>query len=80
MGVTGSGKSTVGRMLADRVNATFADADDFHSAENVAKMAASVPLTERDLKARDAVLIVTDQASGWVSRERCFAGARQSEE
>jgi len=48
MGVTGSGKSTVGVALAERLGVPFADADDFHSAANVAKMAAGVPLTDAD--------------------------------
>jgi len=48
MGVTGSGKSTVGRMLADRVKATFADADDFHSTEAIEKMSRDIPLTDDD--------------------------------
>lgn len=48
MGVTGSGKTTVGTALAARLGVPFADADDFHSAENVAKMADGVPLTDAD--------------------------------
>ena len=48
MGVSGSGKTTVGAMLAGRLRWHFADADDFHSAENVAKMKAGVPLTDAD--------------------------------
>ena len=38
MGVSGSGKSTVGAALAQRLRIPFADADDFHPAANVAKM------------------------------------------
>jgi gluconokinase len=48
MGVTGSGKSTVGTVLAERMGVPFADADDFHSAANVAKMRAGVPLDDAD--------------------------------
>ena len=48
MGVTGSGKTTVGLRLADQLRARFADADDFHSPDAVAKMAADVPLTDDD--------------------------------
>jgi gluconokinase len=48
MGVSGSGKTTVGRMLADRLGWSFAEADDFHPAENVAKMTAGVPLDDED--------------------------------
>jgi gluconokinase len=48
MGVTGSGKTTVGLRLADEMRAEFADGDDFHSPDAVAKMAANVPLTDED--------------------------------
>lgn len=48
MGVSGSGKTTVGALLAERLGLPFADADDFHSPENVSKMAAGLPLTEAD--------------------------------
>jgi carbohydrate kinase (thermoresistant glucokinase family) len=45
-GVTGSGKSTVGRALADRLGWRFHDADDLHPPENVARMRANQPLTD----------------------------------
>ncbi|MEV0646771.1 gluconokinase [Phytomonospora sp. NPDC050363] len=48
MGVSGSGKTTVGRLLAARLDVAFADADDFHPARNVAKMRAGHPLTDAD--------------------------------
>jgi carbohydrate kinase (thermoresistant glucokinase family) len=48
MGVSGSGKSTVGALLASRLGVPFADADDVHPAANVAKMAAGIPLTDED--------------------------------
>ena len=47
-GVSGSGKSTVGALLAGRLGWRFADADDFHPAANVAKMRARIPLTDAD--------------------------------
>ena len=47
-GVSGSGKSTVGALLAGRLGWRFADADDFHPAANVEKMRAGVPLTDED--------------------------------
>lgn len=48
MGVSGSGKTTVGRVLADELGWTFLDADDFHPPANVAKMAAGVALSDED--------------------------------
>jgi gluconokinase len=48
MGVSGSGKTTVGAALAQRLRVPFADADDFHPAANIAKMSAGVPLTDDD--------------------------------
>jgi gluconokinase len=46
MGVAGSGKSTVARALASHYGHAFLDADDFHSAEAKARMAAGAPLTD----------------------------------
>lgn len=48
MGVTGSGKTTVGRILANRLGWVYLEADDFHSAANKEKMHRGVPLTEAD--------------------------------
>jgi carbohydrate kinase (thermoresistant glucokinase family) len=48
MGVSGSGKSTVGELLAERLGIPFLDADEFHPPENVAKMATGTPLTDED--------------------------------
>ena len=48
MGVCGSGKTTVGRALAERLQWRFLDADDFHPQANVAKMARGIPLTDDD--------------------------------
>jgi cytidylate kinase len=48
MGVSGSGKTTVGELLALRLGVPFADADDLHPASNVAKMAAGHPLKDDD--------------------------------
>jgi gluconokinase len=47
-GVSGSGKSTVGALLANRLHWRFADGDDFHPAANIAKMRLGIPLTDRD--------------------------------
>ena len=48
MGVSGSGKSTVGAALAQRLRVPFADADDFHPPANIAKMTAGHPLDDDD--------------------------------
>jgi gluconokinase len=48
MGVTGSGKTTVGKLLSQRLNWAFLDADDFHSSENREKMHQGIPLSDAD--------------------------------
>lgn len=48
MGVSGSGKSTVGAAIAQRLRVPFADADDFHTPANIAKMSAGQPLDDDD--------------------------------
>lgn len=48
MGVSGSGKTTVGRLLASRLGVRFVDGDDLHPAANVAKMAGGIPLDDED--------------------------------
>jgi gluconokinase len=48
MGVTGSGKTLVGRLLAEQLGWEFADADDFHPRENVEKMERGIPLNDED--------------------------------
>jgi len=48
MGVSGSGKSTVGAALAQRLGVPFADADDFHPPANIAKMTVGSPLDDDD--------------------------------
>ena len=48
MGVSGSGKTTIGKLLAQKTGYPFYDADDFHSIENKKKMNAGIPLTDDD--------------------------------
>lgn len=48
MGVAGSGKTTIGRALAESLGWPFADADDFHPPANIAKMSAGQPLDDTD--------------------------------
>lgn len=48
MGVSGSGKTTVGQLLASQLGWEFADGDDYHPAANVEKMRNGIPLTDAD--------------------------------
>ena len=66
-GVSGSGKTTVGALLAARLHWGFADADSFHPAANIAKMRAGIPLTDEDR--RPWLLAIT----AWMD-ERIAAG------
>jgi gluconokinase len=76
MGVSGSGKTTVGRKVARRLGWEFVDADDFHSAEAVKKMSSGLPLDESDREpwlARLAAEIRTRVASGTGTVLACSA-------
>lgn len=68
MGVSGSGKSTVGGLLAERLGVPYAEADDFHPAANVAKMAAGQPLDDTD---RAPWL---DAIAGWIGERGARGG------
>ncbi|BAT54369.1 gluconate kinase [Nostoc sp. NIES-3756] len=48
MGVSGSGKTTIGQMLAESLNWEFQDADSYHSVENIEKMRHGIPLNDID--------------------------------
>jgi gluconokinase len=63
MGVSGAGKTTIGRGLAERLGWDFAEGDDLHPAANVAKMAAGEPLTDCDR------LPWLAQIARWIDRE-----------
>jgi gluconokinase len=65
MGVTGSGKTTIGTMLAERLGFAFADADDFHSAANKEKMHQGIPLTDADRQPWLAAM--HDQIAKWIA-------------
>ncbi|MFZ0200650.1 MAG: gluconokinase [Candidatus Sulfotelmatobacter sp.] len=64
MGVSGTGKTTVGHLLASELVCDFADGDDYHPAANVEKMRSGIPLTDAD---RDPWLKALRQLiAGWV--------------
>ncbi|WP_282701588.1 gluconokinase [Streptomyces sp. CC219B] len=48
MGVSGTGKTTIGSLLAARLGVPYAEGDDFHPPANIAKMSAGTPLTDAD--------------------------------
>lgn len=48
MGVSASGKSTLGKALAEQIGCPFIEGDDYHSAENIKKMMQGVPLNDAD--------------------------------
>ena len=71
MGITGCGKSTVGEMLARKLGVEFVEGDDYHSRENVNRMAAGTPLTDEDradwLRAlANRIRVAKDSGSGIV--------------
>ena len=81
MGVSGSGKSSVGKELARRLDMPFRDADEFHPKANIDKMSAGIPLTDEDrwpwldaigkaLRESDGRLIVACSALKRVYRDR----------
>ncbi|MGH8919478.1 MAG: gluconokinase [Actinomycetes bacterium] len=67
MGVTGSGKTTIGQLLAERLGVTYAEADSFHPPANVAKMSSGQALGDDD---RYPWLVAV---AGWI-RTRSHAG------
>ncbi|HET6328330.1 MAG TPA: gluconokinase [Planctomycetaceae bacterium] len=64
MGVTGTGKSTVGKLLAEQLGWTFVEGDDYHPAANVDKMRQGIPLDDEDRRPwLDAIRHRLDQAA-----------------
>jgi gluconokinase len=70
MGVSGSGKSTVASLLAERLGCAFQDGDDLHPRENVEKMSRGTPLTDADRL--PWLQAIARHIDGW--RERGEAG------
>jgi carbohydrate kinase (thermoresistant glucokinase family) len=60
MGVSGCGKTTIGKSLSVKTGLPFFDADDFHSHRNIEKMKAGIPLTDED---REDFLITINQVA-----------------
>ncbi|MGB3207209.1 MAG: gluconokinase [Crinalium sp.] len=68
MGVTGSGKTTIGKQLAALLNWDFYDADSFHSPANIKKMNQGIPLSDAD---RIPWLLSMQQAiDSWLQKEK----------
>lgn len=68
MGVSGSGKTTVGEHLAERLRCSFAEGDDFHPPENVAKMRGGTPLDDSDRW--PWLLLIAEQIDAYLARKQ----------
>jgi gluconokinase len=66
MGVSGSGKTTIGRLLSAKLGWPFYDADDFQPKDNLAKMAQGLPLNDRDR--RPWLLAIHDLLAGLAAK------------
>src|SRR5437763_5900699 len=68
MGVTGAGKTTIGKLLAQRLRWDFVDADSFHSPENIEKIRLGIPLDDADRAAwLKAIRQAMDQ---WIAKKQ----------
>ena len=67
MGVSGSGKTTIGILLARALAWRFVDADDFHSAANIDKIRRGIPLTDQDRQSWLSVL--RSQIDEWLKHD-----------
>ncbi len=70
MGVSGNGKSTIGKQLSEQLGWPFLDADDFHTAKNISKMASGTALNDNDRwpwldRLADKIIINTQQQKKW---------------
>ncbi len=87
MGVSGSGKTTIGQLLSDKTGWPFYDADSFHPQQNIDKMKAGIPLTDEDRrpwldsmnafakeKLHSSTLIFTCSALKEIYRQRLVKG------
>lgn len=68
MGVSGSGKSTIGNALAERTGMVFADGDDYHPAANKKKMEAGMPLDDNDRA--PWLMALNELARSWQAERR----------
>jgi len=77
MGVAGSGKTTVGKQVSQRLGLPFYEGDDFHPPQNVAKMSSGIPLTDEDRGPWiDALVAALNQRSGGDAIVACSALSR----
>lgn len=65
MGVSGCGKSTIGKLLATELSVPFYDADNFHPKSNVKKMSDGIPLSDNDRQ--PWLILLADLISSWES-------------
>jgi len=66
MGVSGSGKTTIGRLLAQKLGLPFFDGDDFHSSANISKMEKGIPLTDEDRE--EWLQVLADEIEQWQAK------------
>ena len=71
MGVSGSGKTTIGNLLSKRTNIPFFDGDDFHPEVNVKKMADGIPLTNQDRV--DWIRVISDLMNNSAAEHKILA-------
>ncbi len=68
MGVSGSGKTTIGQFLASQLGWQFADADDYHPAANIEKMQNGIPLT--DSERAPWLEALRARIAGWIAEKK----------